>query len=174
MRKTLLGVLAAAAALVCVGVAACDSAPLAPGDIASGAVPDAAMSVADARVIQSVTGNGSVHGARTYTVSVHKLAGGTVTGWFHVRHRGKGGTHIRVAVDCLHVNGNRAWAGGVIVEAANPANIGLRYSFRVIDNGEGGGAPPDEINSQWTGLDCTSEWDSATRPLTIGNLQVRG
>lgn len=42
-------------------------------------------------------------------------------------------------------------------------------------NGEGEKSPPDEIASlRFTYLDCTTEWTDPTRPLTIGNLQVRG
>ena len=174
MRKTLPAALIGAAAVLGLGLAACADVPFEPGTTGALSAPDAVMSAAGAGVVQSVTGSGHAQGIRTYTVSVVKLADGTVTGWFHVRHRGKGGAHVRVAVDCLHVAGNRAWGGGVIVQGANPANIGTPYSFNVVDNGEGGNAPPDEIRTEWTYNDCTSEWDHGTRPLTIGNLQVRG
>lgn len=178
MRKTLLSTLILAGILAVLGLAACEDAPLAPGEPAFLIDPASPVPSAGAAVVQSVTGNGHLVSptvSRTYTVSVLKLADGTVTGWFHVNQRGRGGAHVRVAVDCLHVNGNRAWAGGVVVDAFDPANIGLPYSFRVVDNGEGGNAAPDEIvtvRHSW--LDCTTEWDLGTRPLTSGNLQVRG
>lgn len=170
MRKTTVGLLAVLA-LIGLGLAACGDAPLAPEE-PSFITAQAAVG-SGPPVVQSVTGNGHDVGARTYTMAVFKLADGTVRGWFHVRHRGKGGAHVRVAVDCLHVVGNRAWGGGVIVAAADPGSIGDPYSFRVIDNGEGGYAPADRITTRHEYLDCATEWDSSTRELTIGNLQVR-
>lgn len=97
-----------------------------------------------------------------------------MTGWLNVRHRGAGGAHIRVAANCLHVVGNQAWVGGVVMAAVDPANIGQPYSFRVVDNGEGSNPRPDEIRTLQEYRDCTTEWSDATRALTIGNLQVRG
>lgn len=172
MRALSLGgcavVLCAALAL-----AACQDDPVAPG--LAGATPTFSMS--DARVVQSVTGNGHVVGSRTYSVDVRKLADGSVTGWYHVQHRGKGGTRLWVAPDCMRVVGNKAWIGGVVVAAAAPGNVGQPYAFRVVDTGEGAQAEPDSIQTGGIGvfLDCTSEWHLGPgRALTIGNLQVRG
>lgn len=155
-------------------IAACVDGVTAPVGTATPAGLAPAASASDVQVVQSVTGNGHLAGLRTYDVSVEKRADGSVTGWFHVRYRGAGGAHVRVAVDCLHINANRAWGGGTIVFAVNPANIGNPYAFMVVDNGEGVNAPPDEIVTVHDYLDCTTEWSRGTRQLTIGNLQVRG
>jgi hypothetical protein len=154
-------------------LAACVDAPVAPGAV--GQTPT--LSVADAQVVQAVTGNGHVVGARTYTFTVRKLADGTVTGWYHVQHRGKGGTRLWVAPDCLHVVGNKAWISGVVVSAMDPGNVGQPYAFRVVDTGEGANAAPDSIQTSGIGVfnDCASEWDLGPgRALTIGNIHVRG
>lgn len=164
---------AVAVAAVAVALWGCVDASTAPTTASEGAAV-AALSASGSPVVQSVTGNGHLADTRTYTFQVHKRADGTVSGWMHVRYRGPGGAHIRVEANCLHVVGNQAWVGGVIVFAADPANVGLPYSFKVVDNGEGANAPPDEIRTEHVYHDCTSEWGGATRALTIGNLQVRG
>jgi hypothetical protein len=133
---------------------------------------------ATGNVIQSVSGNG--HGlagpaVRTVTFSIRKSADGTVDGWYHSEARGKGGAKVGVRIECLHVVGNQAWAKGTIVSALNPDNIGRPYSFRFIDNGEGSGAPPDEIGvARFADYDCMTEPDIPLRQLTTGNLQIRG
>jgi hypothetical protein len=72
------------------------------------------------------------------------------------------------------VVGNRAWAAGTVVSAVSPDNIGRPYSFRFIDNGEGVGAPPDEIGvGRFLETDCMTEPTIGLRQLTIGNLQIR-
>jgi hypothetical protein len=160
-------------AFVCLGIAACAEAPVEPDP--SALLTDApALLMNGNGVVASVTGIGRPQGTRFYTVDARRMKDGTATGWFHANTVGKGGARVRVAVNCLHVNGNRAWGGGVIVAAVNPANIGLPFAFRVIDNGEGAGAPPDEIQTVWGFLDCTTEWPSSTRLIAVGNLQVRG
>jgi hypothetical protein len=128
-------------------------------------------------ITQSVTGNGHLIGdppERTVVFSIKKYADGTVSGWYHSLKRGPGGANIRVRVECLHISGNEAWAGGTVVAAVNPDNIGLPYSFRFLDNGEGAGAPSDEIGTaRFVEYDCTTEPDINLRQLRIGNLQIR-
>ena len=129
-------------------------------------------------VIQLVCGAGhfideSVE--RTITFNILKRANGTVEGWYHILARGPGGAHVRIAVECLHVVDNQAWATGTIVDAKDPDNIGLPYSMRFVDNGQDADAEPDEIGGErFVGYDCTTEPEIQLRELTIGNLQVRG
>lgn len=87
--------LAFATTILCIGLAACADAPLAPAAAPAMPAADAGMSASGAEVIQSVTGNGHAEFARTYTFNIFKLADGTVTGWYHVRNRGAGGAHER-------------------------------------------------------------------------------
>jgi hypothetical protein len=130
------------------------------------------------RVIQSVTGNGHVVGGavdRTVTFSIHKRADGTVDGWYHSEARGPGGASIKVRIECLHVVGNQAWAAGTVVSAVSPDNIGRPYSLRFVDNGEGGGASPDEIGgARFEYHDCQDQMEFPLRQLTMGNLRIRG
>lgn len=162
------------AAAATLAIAACVDGATAPVGTVTPAGLAPAASASDGQVMQSITGNGQTAGLRTFDVSVEGRADGSVTGWVCVRHRGSGGAHVRVAVDCLHVNGNHAWGGGTIAFAVDPENIGNPYAFMVVDNGEGVNAPPDEIVSVQAFLDCRTEWSRGTRQVTIGNLQVRG
>jgi hypothetical protein len=129
-------------------------------------------------VIQRVCGSGHAindRRDRTTTFDIRKYGDGTVEGWYHAVGRGKGGANIRVRVECLHVVGNQAWAGGTVVSAVNPDNIGRPYSMRFVDNGEGSRAAPDRIGvGRFQEFDCTTEPDLPLRDLTIGNLQVGG
>jgi hypothetical protein len=76
-------------------------------------------------------------------------------------------------MDCLHIVGNQAWASGTVVSSANPDNVGRPYMLRVVDNGEGAGAPADQIGiGRFLDADCESEPDLSLRSLIIGNLQV--
>jgi len=128
-------------------------------------------------VIQSVSGNAHVMGEpveRTVTFDIRKHADGSVDGWYNAAARGPGGADIKVRVECLHVVGNQAWAGGTIVEAAGAGNVGRPVSMRFIDNGEGANALPDEYGGAWQDHDCATEPDLSTRQVMIGNIQVRG
>jgi hypothetical protein len=177
MRRTLLTVLAVELALVGLGLTSCAESPLGPKDAAYVADARGVDRISSTNVFQSVSGNAHVMGEpveRTVTFEIRKHADGSVEGWYNAAARGRGGADIKVRVDCLHVVGNKAWAGGTIVEAVNPANIGRPVSLRFIDNGEGVNAPPDEFGGIWEYHDCATEPDLPTRQLTIGNLQVRG
>lgn len=125
----------------------------------------------------SVHGNGHLIDGeveRTVTFNIVKRADGEVDGWYHALRRGPGGAHIKVDIDCLHVVGNQAWAGGIVVAAINPDNIGRPYSVRFVDNGEGDAAAADEIGVLWLQYaDCGTEPDISVRELVIGNLRVR-
>lgn len=133
----------------------------------------------DMEIVQSVTGNGHNNEGEirriTRTINIFKYEDGTVEGWYHALSRGPGGAHVRVRIECLHVDGNQAWASGVVVAAVNPDNIGRPYAVRVIDNGEGANAAPDEVGSaRFMDYDCTTEPDIPLRQLTDGNIQVIG
>jgi hypothetical protein len=177
MRKTLLASLAGGLALTGLVIASCTDTPIGPGETAYLAGLRGAEGFSGADVLQSVSGNAHLiddTSSRTVTFQMRKLADGSVDGWYNASVRGPGGADVRVRVDCLHVVGNQAWAGGTIVAAVDPDNVGRSVSMRFIDNGEGASALPDEFGGIWEYHDCASEPDLLTRQLTIGNLQVRG
>lgn len=177
MRRTLLVVLAGGLVLVGLTMTSCVETPIGPGDTATGADVWGADRISDTDVIQSVSGNAHLIDAeseRTVTFIVRKYADGSVDGWYNASVRGPGDADVRVRVECLHVVGNEAWAGGIIMKAVNPANVGRPVSMRFVDAGEGGNAPPDEFGGIWEYHDCATEPDLSTRPISIGNVQVRG
>jgi hypothetical protein len=158
---------------VCGGLFSCNQ-TLAPE---TQAIAVSAASDISQRVVQSVCGSAHLIGEgtdRTVTLSILKHADGSVDGWYRALTRGPGGAQVTVRMECLHVQGNRAWAGGTIVEAANPANIGRPVSIRVVDNGEGEHALPDELGGIWEYHDCGSMPDLDTRGLLIGNISIKG
>ena len=82
---------------------------------------------------------------------------------------------IHLDVDCLVVVGNQAWIGGVVKNSSNPALVGSRYVFTVVDNGEGQGAVDELGEPVPSGLlaDCLTQPALPLLPLTNGNFQVR-
>jgi len=97
---------------------------------------------------------------------------------YQFRSREPGG-RIMCRALCVAVSGNRAWLGGVAVQAGNPANIGKWFGLYVEDNGEGSDAPPDKLLSLWFGVNESMAWDFCSQmPVTEGrvveggNLQV--
>jgi hypothetical protein len=106
---------------------------------------------------------------------------GTVEGTFEIRgHRGRrhGGAREHGRIVCMTILGNRAWLAGIVDHAPNPGTVGEVIGFRVIDNGEGGAAIPDEegrqLNIPSAGDYCSGQPEHATAPLEAGNIQVRG
>jgi hypothetical protein len=177
MRRTALVAPVVGLVLIGLGLVSCIETPLAPREASYGMdAPTANLSLY-AGVVQSVSGNAHLMGEgsdATVTFVIRKHADGSVDGWYNASRRGKAGADIKVRMECLHVVDNQAWAGGTIVEAVNPDNVGRPVSYRFIDNGEGVNAPPDEFGGIWEENDCATEPDLDTRPVTIGNLKVRG
>jgi len=75
---------------------------------------------------------------------------------------------LRVDVDCLRVDGNRAALSGVVAESNISAYIGRRMLLTVQDGGEGHNADPDRYTwgqyrstaATWTASDAELEFDS--------------
>ena len=74
-----------------------------------------------------------------------------------------GGFHI--AVDCLSVQGNRAWIGGVITQAPDEALVGTRAVTEVEDNGTSANDPPDKISYTYNGLSTFYQCQHFVLPL---------
>lgn len=139
-------------------------------------------------VVHSVTAGGQVdytdvfgsgHEVYGFTASVD--GDGNVKGSFQSHWVSDGGT-LRFAMDitCLSVNGNQAWLGGVITRSNDDyLPVGFEFRWRVVDNGEGKNAAPDQLSyflygGPDTAAGCAG--GSANNVLfdwTEGNVQVR-
>lgn len=87
-------------------------------------------------------------------------------------------TRAHIEIDCLRVTGNKAVLGGVVTQTNDGVvDEGDRVLFTVVDNGEGGNAPPDVISLVfYTGVgtfDCETQEAFPDRPVERGNVQVR-
>jgi hypothetical protein len=88
-------------------------------------------------------------------------------------------------IDCLNVDGNVAIMSGTITKAVrsmpgDPVWAGRLFQFKVVDNGEGANADPDEIThmDNWEPGDpnirtCEEDMPWGTMPIEAGNIQVR-
>ncbi len=138
--------------------------------------------------ICSAQGNGpmaSGHGnlttggeLRTFSFSAVTHSDGSVTGEAELKSRASG-TVIHAQLNCLTVVGHQAYIGGIVTNATNPAFVGKPAVFSVIDNGEGAGAPPDQLSLFVTFVNPPSEdCNGATNhsqtmhPIEAGNIQV--
>jgi hypothetical protein len=75
---------------------------------------------------------------------------------------------LRIDVDCLRVDGNRASLGGVVTESSVSGYVGRRMLLTVEDGGEGSKAPPDRYtwgqyrstSGSWTASDAELVFDT--------------
>ncbi len=115
---------------------------------------------------------------RTFTFNAVTHQDNSTSGHVQIQNRETGvTTHIRI--NCLYVtNGKVARMTGVVERTTAPEWEGLPVWVKVVDNGEGKNAPPDEITLVWffySGApSCTDpSWDAPTAPIEGGNVQVR-
>jgi len=143
---------------VFLGILACQDSgvesPLAPD--ARDVVPTIASEpAAMAGVVERISGSGHyVTPAvglqpdkwRVFTMNARKMADGTVEGSFHrvVHSKGSAPEKASGTITCFTIVGNLAWIGGVL-DGADGAEI----AWQVMDNGEGKGAPTDEVGLQF-------------------------
>lgn len=74
---------------------------------------------------------------------------------------------LRIEVDCLRVDGNRASIGGVVTDSSVSGYVGRRMVLTVEDGGEGSKAPPDRYTwgqyrstaGSWTASDAELVFD---------------
>lgn len=141
-----------------------------------------------AGIVEAVTGSGQLHTStdgswRTFSIHAVKATDGSVRGSFEWRiHLGRTGSKVKGEVTCFTVDGNRAWLAVVFEKAQNPANIGKWASVRVVDNGEGMDAAPDELSARWRAFPgdendpedfCTGQpTDQGVAPIEAGNIQI--
>ncbi len=66
---------------------------------------------------------------------------------------------ITMVTECIRVEGNEAVYGGTITEFVNPFgpfDVGWHIYIKVIDNGQGNNAPPDQANGVYALMDPSS------------------
>lgn len=190
-RFTSLAVVATTALFV-----ACDESPTsldsrdqalsAPALAAGGANP----------VVLSVTGSGQTTAIgtlppyvgiaewRTFSLTVHQRADGSVQGHAQLNNRSNGGTIMHGNAVCIHETGYEGWvAVGFEVTKRisefspmpppgtpfDPPVVGVDHGFVLIvqDNGEGAAAAADQLTGaanttmDWVGLTCSGALDGA-------------
>jgi len=133
-----------------------------------------------------------MYGARqSFSFHARKLEDGTVSGSLEAKSRGQD-LEMHGDIDCLVVTGNVAILGGLVTQVrAGPDfpfpiewfDIGTRFWFKVVDNGEGYDAPPDLFSDIWpqvyevtvcgeqpfVGID----FDADLFTVEVGNVQVK-
>jgi hypothetical protein len=132
---------------------------------------------------QSASGFGQVHLGlpfRNFSFAATKGSDGRVTGQAQLERRDSG-ILIHIEIDCLNVLGNVAVMSGVVTATNSPIlPVGTAELFAVQDNGEGPGAPPDEITLAISdlGITCADITDPALLDpflftIESGQIQVR-
>ena len=171
MRKLSVSLLAAAWALV-----GCDGAATVPGDPG---IPAASRSVGHGNdVIHRVSVGSHDFSAPGDNANFSLIAiqhlDGTVSGEFTDQYgHGDGGLHV--GVDCLTVQGNRAWVGGVVTQDTATTHIGTRAITEVEDNGTSSNSPPDRISFSFDGLSTfvqCQEFQLPLFPLAGGQVKI--
>ena len=89
-----------------------------------------------------------------------------------------GGIRVRGSITCLSVEGNEAQLGGVITQSNIPDLLGLRVTWRAVDNGEGRQSSADQTSDLFGDRDCgddiTSHPSFEFFDVIDGNIDVRG
>ncbi len=98
----------------------------------------------------SVNGHGNLvmdGTLRTFSFHTREFRNGDVEGSFELKNRLLG-VRAHAAIDCLPIEGSEAFLSGVLtqVDGIEGPFVGDEIWFRIKDNGEGRGDPPDEIS----------------------------
>ncbi len=162
--------------------------PLDSKQLASG--PGAAIgSLGKGPVVQSVSGSGSFivpgpNDRRTFSFTARRYADGSVEGdWERIR-RGPGNakeTKSHGKVLCFTIVGNQAWIGGFATSGLFSTPGENEGGWRVVDNGEGKNALPDQMSLEFVGAatgfaeDYCANTPAAPALFTLeaGNIQIR-
>jgi len=142
----------------------------------------------------SATGQGRIEGTdRVFAFNAVTHNDGSVTGQGQLTYTHNGNDiRIHFSIDCISVNNNVATMSGTVTSVTGlfqgnppvPFQPGGPCWFRVVDNGEGGNAPPDEMtgfllcdpndpNPQCEQLSCGNDIQLGLNPIENGNIQVR-
>lgn len=146
-----------------------------------GLVAPPARSAATSGIVASATGNGELTAfcgqTRTFSFAAQKDASGNTIGEAQLVNHCNG-IISHSLINCLSVSGNVATLSGTITSSNAGGLVGLDVWFRVADNGEGSGTPPDQMtlaltSDPGTGPTCSEDVSLALRPILSGNIQVR-
>ncbi len=130
----------------------------------------------------SATGGGTtleLGDKSTFTFNAIQHGDGTVNGHMVYQFRG-GDDGINMSIDCLNIIGNQATLSGTVTQVTGtpPSFIfeGQKAVFKVEDNGQGAGAPPDLISDVFLfpGATCHPSFPIVPYLPIDGNIQVRG
>lgn len=117
--------------------------------------------------------NGTV---RNFAFNAHRDPDGRVRGQGELHNRDTD-ARLHLEIDCLSVEGNVATMSGVHRHSTREDLDGRPFWFRVVDNGEAAGDPPDEITLVVTflgpGVPCDQDYPTDLIPIEGGNVQVR-
>jgi hypothetical protein len=149
-------------------------------------VDDGSLMLARGQPVQIVTGGGSVvrediagSPREIYGFQAQLDAEGSAWGEAEV-HFPSDDVTMHIAVQCLVVERNIAWMSGPVMHYGDPAiPVGRVFVWRVQDNGEGQGAPPDRIsNFRYNPADnypadiCRQKWALPMVPWDNGGVRI--
>lgn len=136
----------------------------------------------------SASGQGRIVGTdRTFAFNAVTHPDGSVSGQGQLTYTHNGnGVKIHFSIDCISVSGNEATMSGT-VNHSNVFESGGPCWFRVVDNGEGKNASPDEMTgfllcepndpdplcAQLTCDQDNESYAGGLFPIENGNIQVR-
>jgi len=134
MKRTVLGALLAAGALVLAGSAGGDAAAVAS------AQGNASFTLHNVFGLQTLE-------LQKFSFNARRKADGRVTGRYDYRDVEDGAPFDASGpITCLTVQGNHAWLGGVVADTNDPTVAGDEMWFQVIDNG-GPKNPPLDVTT---------------------------
>ena len=112
----------------------------------------------------------------TYGYNAQMDENGVVTGEAEFHRLDLFNIKVHVGIDCLVVDGNRAWISGFITQSANNLQlIGVPVGWTVLDNGQGADALPDESSEVFDfsgGFSCEDMLNLPLQPWPNGNIKV--
>ncbi len=139
---------------------------------------------APAEITSSASGKGELvfmGTRRTFAFNAVKDSFGNARGQGElVRVLLNGGSFtFHLKINCLSIAGNVATMSGTFSDNFGTLFIrGFPFWFRVADNGEGAGSPPDQITLvefflPGDGVTCAEDRDLSLIPIDSGNIQVK-
>ncbi len=114
---------------------------------------------------------------RHFSFSANTLENSSVEGSGQLTYTA-GGIKIEYTIDCMTRVGNTATMSGVVTSITGTTawQVGWNCWFKVVDNGEGSNAAPDEITLLFASpnaLPCQTNFNLGLNPIEGGNIQVK-
>jgi hypothetical protein len=116
-------------------------------------------------------------GLQTYSFNAIRNQNGSVSGHLTLDSRGQN-VIIQGDVNCLVINGNEAFIGGIITNVTPNSDpsffslVGQPFVLRVVDNCEGAPGPVDLVSDVFGGVDCSFGQFLGLLPIEAGNINV--